>query len=69
VATQDGEAAPGCRVVLRYRSGTARADLLLPDAWRVRPDPRLAADLRGQRAVAAVGYVYGADDSARGGLQ
>ncbi len=49
----DAGAAAGCRVVLPYGNGRASVDLHLPDAWRVRGDPRLIEDLRSQAGVEA----------------
>jgi DNA polymerase-3 subunit alpha len=61
-AAQDGAAAPGraqapggggCRVIMRYANRLAHAEIILPDAWRVRADERLIDDLRTQANVRA----------------
>jgi len=46
-------AAGGCRVIMNYVNGVAAADLVLPDAWRVRGEERLIEDLRNQAKVQA----------------
>ena len=45
--------AAGCRVVMHYVNGVAAAQIVLPDAWRVRGDERLIDDLRNQANVQA----------------
>jgi DNA polymerase-3 subunit alpha len=50
--------ASGCRVVLAYRNPAAAATIVLPDAWRVRPDDRLLEDLRAHPRVRAVDIQY-----------
>jgi len=45
--------AAGCRVVMHYANGVAAAQIVLPDAWRVRGDERLIDDLRNQANVQA----------------
>jgi len=51
--TAEPGAQPGCRVVMRYSNGRACANIVLPEAWRVRGDERLIDDLRSQAKVAA----------------
>jgi DNA polymerase-3 subunit alpha len=43
----------GCRVIMRYTNRLAAAEIVLPDAWRVRADERLIDDLRTQAHVRA----------------
>ena len=50
----------GCRVVVSYSNGSSTADVALPENWRVRPDDRLIADLRGQARVRQARFSYGA---------
>ena len=45
--------AAGCRVIMRYANRVAAAEIVLPDAWRVRGDERLLDDLRNQANVQA----------------
>ncbi|HEX7053706.1 MAG TPA: DNA polymerase III subunit alpha [Burkholderiales bacterium] len=49
----------GCQVVVSYRSAQAECDVALGDAWRVRPDSRLIADLGAWLAPENVQLVYG----------
>ena len=49
-----------CQVVVAYRSAQAECDVALGDAWRVRPDSRLIADLGAWLAPENVQLVYGA---------
>jgi DNA polymerase-3 subunit alpha len=53
-------AAPGagCRVVVGYRNGTAVVDIALPEAWRVRPDEGLIAELKAQPKVRNAYFNY-----------
>jgi DNA polymerase-3 subunit alpha len=55
----NGSAALGCPVVLAYCNGAARAEINLPEAWRVRAEERLLEDLRLQPTVAQVEVRYG----------
>jgi DNA polymerase-3 subunit alpha len=48
-----GGSGVGCRVVMHYANRVGAADLVLPDAWRVRGDERLIEDLRMQANVRA----------------
>jgi DNA polymerase-3 subunit alpha len=53
-AESGGRTPPGgCRVIMRYANRTAAAEIVLPDAWRVRGDERLIDDLRTQANVKA----------------
>jgi DNA polymerase-3 subunit alpha len=52
-AEEPAAAKAGCRVVMAYANDAARADLALPDLWRVRAEERLLADLREQARVEA----------------
>jgi DNA polymerase-3 subunit alpha len=49
----------GCRVVLGYANAVGCADLNFPEAWRVRADEALIADLRTQPAVRNALFNYG----------
>ena len=49
-----------CQVVVSYRNATAACDVALGEAWRVRPDSRLIADLGAWLAPENVQLVYGA---------
>jgi len=48
-----------CQVVVAYRNAEAVCDVALGDAWRVRPDSRLIADLAAWLAPENVQLVYG----------
>jgi DNA polymerase III subunit alpha len=48
-----------CQVVVAYRNAQAACDVALGDAWRVRPDSRLIADLGAWLAPENVQLVYG----------
>jgi DNA polymerase-3 subunit alpha len=48
-----------CQVVISYRNSQAVCDVALGDAWRVRPDSRLIADLGAWLAPENVQLVYG----------
>jgi DNA polymerase-3 subunit alpha len=54
----NGSAALGCPVVLGYCNGSARAEINLPEGWRVRAEERLLEDLRLQPTVAQVEVRY-----------
>src|SRR4029453_18942497 len=56
----NGMGSVGCRVVVSYRNGSGMAEVALPEDWRVRPDDRLIADLRGQARVRQACFSYGA---------
>jgi DNA polymerase-3 subunit alpha len=49
-----------CQVVVSYRNATAACDVALGDAWRVRPDSRLIAELGAWLTPENVQLVYGA---------
>jgi DNA polymerase-3 subunit alpha len=49
-----------CQVVVAYRNATAACDVALGEAWRVRPDSRLIAELGAWLAPENVQLVYGA---------
>jgi DNA polymerase-3 subunit alpha len=49
----------GCRVVVGYRNRDGAADVALPEAWRVRPDEALLAELKTQPKVRGVYFKYG----------
>jgi DNA polymerase-3 subunit alpha len=49
-----------CQVVVAYRNATAGCDVALGEAWRVRPDSRLLAELGAWLAPENVQLVYGA---------
>ena len=51
--------AAGCRVVVSYSNAAGTVDVALPEDWRVRPDDRLIADLRGQARVRRASFSYG----------
>jgi DNA polymerase III subunit alpha len=53
-----GGGAAGCRVVVAYRNGVASADIALPEAWRVRPDETLLAELKAQPKVRGAYFNY-----------
>jgi DNA polymerase-3 subunit alpha len=53
-----GAAGAGCRVVVGYRNGIATADIALPEAWRVRPDETLLAELKAQPKVRSAYFNY-----------
>jgi DNA polymerase-3 subunit alpha len=55
----NGAPAGGCRVVVGYCSPAARVDLALPEAWRVRPDEALVAELKAQARVREAYFNYG----------
>jgi len=48
-----------CQVVVSYRNATAACDVALGEAWRVRPDSRLLAELGAWLAPENVQLVYG----------
>jgi DNA polymerase III subunit alpha len=50
--------ASGCRVVVAYSNGSARVEIPLPDAWRVRAEDRLVDDLRAQATVRSAAFSY-----------
>ncbi len=52
------ESGAGCRVVVAYSNGAARVEIPLPDAWRVRAEDRLIADLRAQSTVRSAEFAY-----------
>jgi DNA polymerase-3 subunit alpha len=54
-----GSGPGGCRVVVCYRNDVGRADLALPEEWRVRPDDALLDDLKLQGRVRAAAFAYG----------
>ena len=56
----NGGAGGGCRVVVSYSNDCGTAEVALPEDWRVRPDDRLIADLRGQVRVRQARFSYGA---------
>jgi DNA polymerase-3 subunit alpha len=60
VQATDGPGSGGCRVVVSYSNASGTVDVALPEGWRVRPDDRLIADLRGQARVRRAGFQYGA---------
>jgi DNA polymerase-3 subunit alpha len=49
-----------CQVVVAYRNASAACDVALGEAWRVRPDSRLIAELGAWLAPENVQLVYGA---------
>src|SRR5205823_14282639 len=49
-----------CQVVVAYRNSTAACEVALGDAWRVRPDSRLIAELGAWLAPENVQLIYGA---------
>jgi DNA polymerase-3 subunit alpha len=49
----------GCPVEIRYDNGRATVQLRLPEQWRVSPDERLLADLRGWLKPENVEVIYG----------
>ena len=49
-----------CQVVISYRNSDAACDVALGEAWRVRPDSRLIAELGAWLAPENVELVYGA---------
>jgi DNA polymerase-3 subunit alpha len=49
----------GCRVVVGYRNRDGAADVALPEAWRVRPEEALLAELKTQPKVRGVYFKYG----------
>jgi len=49
-----------CQVVVAYRNATAVCEVALGDAWRVRPDSRLIAELGAWLAPENVQLIYGA---------
>jgi DNA polymerase-3 subunit alpha len=49
-----------CQVVVSYRNATAACDVALGEAWRVRPDSRLIAELGAWLAPENVQLLYGA---------
>ncbi len=53
-----GATSAGCRVVVGYRNGIAVADIALPEAWRVRPDETLLAELKAQPKVRSAYFNY-----------
>jgi len=53
------EAGAGCRVVVAYSNGSARVEIPLPDAWRVRGEDGLIDDLRSQSTVCSAEFAYG----------
>ncbi|HEY5899082.1 MAG TPA: DNA polymerase III subunit alpha [Burkholderiales bacterium] len=48
-----------CQVVVAYRNSTAACEVALGDAWRVRPDSRLLAELGNWLAPENVQLIYG----------
>jgi DNA polymerase-3 subunit alpha len=54
----NGQAGNGCRIVVSYCNGAARAEIPLPEDWRVRPDDALLADLRAQTRVREAKFSY-----------
>jgi hypothetical protein len=42
-----------------YSNGCGTAEVALPEDWRVRPDDRLIAELRGQARVRQARFSYG----------
>jgi DNA polymerase-3 subunit alpha len=48
-----------CQVVIAYRNSAAACEVALGDAWRVRPDSRLLAELGAWLAPENVELVYG----------
>jgi DNA polymerase-3 subunit alpha len=48
-----------CPVEIRYDNGKATVQMRLPEAWRILPDDRLLADLRGWLKPENVEVVYG----------
>jgi len=50
---------PGCRVVVGYRNRDGIADVALPEAWRVRPDEALLAELKAQSKIRGAYFKYG----------
>jgi len=48
-----------CQVVVAYRNATAACEVALGDAWRVRPDSRLIAELGAWLAPENVQLIYG----------
>ncbi len=59
VSSDNGGNGCGCRIVLSYCNGNARADLPLPEQWRVRPEQTLVEDLKRQPRVRQAGFAYG----------
>jgi len=55
----------GCPVMVRYRNGRARADLVLDEAWSVRVCDGLLRDLRGLLGPAAIQVRYARAPRAR----
>ncbi len=53
-----------CQVVVAYRNAEAACDVALGDAWRVRPDSQLLADLGAWLAPENVQLVFGAGAAA-----
>ena len=49
-----------CQVVVAYRNATAACEVALGDAWRVRPDSRLIAELGAWLTPENVQLIYGA---------
>jgi DNA polymerase-3 subunit alpha len=49
-----------CQVVVAYRNASAACDVALGEAWRVRPDSRLIAELGAWLAPENVQLLYGA---------
>ncbi len=54
-----GNGLSGCRVLVSYRNGVGCAELVFSEAWRVRPDDALLAELKQQAAVRAAAFAYG----------
>jgi len=48
----------GCRLVMKVANARAEAELLLPEAWRVRGDQALVEELRHLPQVRAAGFRY-----------
>jgi DNA polymerase-3 subunit alpha len=48
-----------CQVVISYSNADAKCEIALGDAWRVRPEARLIADLGAWLAPENVQVVYG----------
>ncbi|MFN3564659.1 MAG: DNA polymerase III subunit alpha [Burkholderiaceae bacterium] len=54
----NGEAAGGCRVVVRYTNGLGCAEIPFSEDWRVRPDEALLAELKSQLRVRGASFSY-----------
>jgi DNA polymerase-3 subunit alpha len=51
-------ASGACQVLVRYENGAAACEIALGDAWRVRPDGRLLAELDAWLTPGNVQLVY-----------